>query len=170
MKKQVISFLALFGLVFVLSVYYVLLPTNLFIKTNQPVNGNNTGNVTDVNLTIDESSNLFFATLDSKLTEKHNHIIYEFESVVASQQHANEDKETALNQLTQEYKIIENEEKLVSLIKDTGYYNAYVEYQDDMIKVIVQANTLSNEQAAELMSIVIDNSINGLLPEIEFVV
>ena len=32
MKKQVVSFLALFGLVFVLSIYYVLLPTNLFIN------------------------------------------------------------------------------------------------------------------------------------------
>ena len=169
MKKQVISFLALFGLVFVLSVYYVLLPTNLFIKANSPVNGNNNGNVTDVNFTIDESSNLFFATLDSKLTEKHNNIMYEFESIVASQNHDNEDKETALNKLNNEYRIMQNEEKIVSLIKDSGYYNAYVEYQEDMIKVIVQASSLSNEQAAELMSLVIDNSINGLLPEIEFV-
>ena len=34
MKKQVMSFLALFGLVFVLSIYYVLLPTNLFVGVN----------------------------------------------------------------------------------------------------------------------------------------
>ena len=45
MKKQVVSFLALFGLVFVLSIYYVLLPTNLFIK-------NNIENVIDVNMNI----------------------------------------------------------------------------------------------------------------------
>ena len=32
MNRQVVAFLSLFGLVLVLSVYYVLLPTNLFIN------------------------------------------------------------------------------------------------------------------------------------------
>lgn len=167
MKKQVISFLALFGLVFVLSVYYVLLPTNLFIKANN--NLSNPGNVLDVGLTIDESSNLFFATLDSKLDQKHNKDILNLESIIASSEHENEAKETALNDLNEKRKIIDNEEYLVSLIKEAGYYNAYVEYQDEMIKVIVQANALTNQQAAELMSIVVDNSVSSLLPEIEFV-
>ena len=166
MKKQVVSFLALFGLVFVLSVYYVLLPTNLFIKANGSVND---GNITDVNFTIDETSNLFFASLDSKLEEKHNKIIYEYESIVASQTFANEDKETALNLINYQYKIIESEQVLVGLIKESGYRNAYVEYQDDMIKVIVQASSFSNVEAAEIISLVMDNSINGLLPEVEFV-
>ena len=82
MKKQVVSFLALFGLVFVLSIYYVLLPSNLFVGVNGVGNSNNP--ITDVNVTIEESSNLFFATLDSKLEEKHNNVIYEYESIVAS--------------------------------------------------------------------------------------
>ena len=64
---------------------------------------------------------------------------------------------------------MENEEKIVSLIIEQGYYNAYVEYQDDIIKVIVQAASLTNEQAAELMSIVMDNSINDLIPEIQYI-
>lgn len=166
MKKQVVSFFALFGLVFVLSVYYVLLPTNLFIKANGSV-GNE--NVADVTFTIDETSNLFFATLDSKLNEKHNRIIYEYESIVASQTVANEEKEVALNLLHHQYKIIDSEQELVSLIKDAGYRNAYVEYQDDLIKVIVQASSLSNVEAAEIISLVIDHSVNGLLPEVEYV-
>lgn len=166
MKKQVISFLALFGLVFVLSVYYVLLPTNLFIKANNNLIGNNT---VDVGFTIDESSNLFFANLDSKLQAKHDKDIFDLESIVASSESLNEDKETALNHLKNKNNIIESEDMIVSLIKEAGYYNAYVEYQDDMIKVIVQASSLTNEQAAELMSIIVDNSISNLLPEIEYV-
>ena len=166
MKKQVVSFLALFGLVFVLSIYYVLLPTNLFIKANGSVGD---GNVTDVNFTIDESSNLFFATLDSKLEEKHNKIIYEYESIVASQTFANEDKETALNLINYQYKIMESEQLIVSLIKESGYRNAYVEYQEDMIRVIVQASTFSNVEAAEIISLVMEHTVNGLLPEVEFV-
>ena len=162
MKKQVVSFLALFGLVFVLSIYYVLLPTNLFIK-------NNVENVIDVNMNIEESSNLFFVTLDNELQEKHNSKIYEYESIVASQEYSNEEKEVALNMLNSRVKLMENEEMLVSLITDLGYYNAYVEYLDDMIKVVVQSESLDSIQAAEIISVVVDNAINGLLPEIEYV-
>ena len=162
MKKQVMSFLALFGLVFVLSIYYVLLPTNLFID-------NNIENVLDVNMNIEESSNLFFVSLDNELQEKHNEKIYEYESIVASANYTNEEKEVALNKLNNRVKMMENEEMLVGLIKDLGYYNAYVEYLDDMIKVVVQSDTLSSIQAAEIITLVMDNSVNGLLPEIEYV-
>ena len=165
MKKQVVSFLALFGLVLVLSVYYVLLPNNLFVT---PINPNN-NNELNVGVTIDEANNLFFAELNTKLEDKHNGIIYSYEEIVASGEYANEAKETALNMMNQQKKIMENEEVLVSLIKQEGYYNAFVEYQQDMIKVIVQASSLTNEQAAELMTIIMENSITDLLPEIEYV-
>ena len=157
MKKQVMSFLALFGLVFVLSIYYVLLPTNLFID-------NNIENVLDVNMNIEESSNLFFVSLDNELQEKHNEKIYEYESIVALANYTNEEKEVALNKLNNRVKMMENEEMLVGLIKDLGYYNAYVEYLDDMIKVVVQSDGLSTVQAAEIITLVMDNSVNGLLP------
>lgn len=166
MKKQVLSFCALFGLVLVLSVYYVLLPSNLFVESE--VN-NNINESLEVNVTIQEASDLFFSELDNKLTEKHQKIIYEYESKVANQNIANEEKEVALNMIYNQQKIIDSEERLVGLIKEIGYYNAYVEYLDDMIKVIVQAETLSNQQAAELISLIIDNSINGLLPEVSYV-
>ena len=165
MKKQVVSFLALFGLVLVLSVYYVLLPNNLFVKPVSP----NTGNELNVGVTIDEASNLFFSELNTKLDDKHNNIIYSFEEIVASDSRSNEDKETALNMLNHQQKIMENEDFIVSLIKELGYYNAFVEYQEDMIKVVVQANSLTNQQAAELITLVIENSVSSLLPEIEYV-
>lgn len=166
MKKQVLSFCALFGLVLVLSIYYVLLPTNLFVNSN---GGALNPNDLNVNLSIDESNNLYFAELDSKLDEKHYDKIYDFESVVASANNTNEEKELALNFLNEERKIMESEDKIVSLIIELGYYNAYCEYQDDIIKVIVQASSLTNEQAAELVSLVMDNSINSLIPEIQYI-
>ena len=150
----------------VLSIYYELLPTNLFVNNN---GGALNPNDLNVNLSIDESNNLYFAELDSKLDEKHYDKIYDFESVVASANNTNEEKELALNFLNEERKIMENEDKIVSLIIELGYYNAYCEYQDDIIKVIVQASSLTNEQAAELVSLVMDNSINSLIPEIQYI-
>lgn len=170
MKKQVISFLALFGLVFVLSVYYVLLPTNLFIKANNNININDNNDI-QVGYTIEESSNLYFASLDTKLKEKHDTDIFNLENIIASSSIENQEKEAALNSLNNKNKIIANEEYLVSLIKEAGYYNAFVEYQDNIIKVIVQAESLTNIQAANIISIVMDNAIGttSLLPEIEYV-
>lgn len=168
MKKQVVSFLALFGLVLVLSVYYVLLPTNLFIKADTTVN-NNSNVVGEIDFTIQETSNLYFASLDDALLEKHNEIIYEYESVIASSTFSNEEKEIAFNGLNNQRKVMENEEHLVSLIVESGYYDAYVEYQEDIIKVIVQASSLSNTQAAEIITLVMDNSINDLYPEVSYV-
>lgn len=165
MKKQVISFMALFGLVLVLSVYYVLLPNNLFVGQLKP----NLDNNLNVGVTIDEASNLFFSNLNLKLDEKHSSIIYGYEEIVASELKTNEEKEVALNMLINQQKVQSNEDLLVSMIKDLGYYNAFVEYQDDIIKVIVQSSTLTNEQAAELITLVMENSVTSLLPEIEYV-
>ena len=75
----------------------------------------------------------------------------------------------ALNSLINQEKIMNNEDQLVSLIKELGYYNAFVEYQDDIIKVVVQASSLTNQQAAELITLVMENSVSSLLPEIEYV-
>ena len=165
MKKQVISFMALFGLVLVLSVYYVLLPNNLFVGQFKP----NINNELNVGVTIDQANDLYFSKLDTKLDEKHNEIIYGYEEIVASETKTNEEKEVALNLLYTQQKIQNNEELLVCMIKDLGYFNAYVEYEEDIIKVIVQSSKLNNEQAAELISLVIENSVSSLFPEIEYV-
>lgn len=165
MKKQVVSFMALFGLVLVLSVYYVLLPNNLFVGQFKP----SLDNTLNVGVTIDEASDLYFTKLTSMLDEKHNSIIYGYEEVVASDLKSNEEKEVALNMLINQQKIQNSEATLVSMIKDLGYFNAFVEYQDDIIKVVVQSTSLTNEQAAELITLVMENSVSSLLPEIEYV-
>lgn len=165
MKKQVVSFMALFGLVLVLSVYYVLLPNNLFVGQFKP----SLDNTLNVGVTIDEASDLYFTKLTSMLDEKHNSIIYGYEEVVASDLKSNEEKEVALNMLINQQKIQNSEATLVSMIKDLGYFNAFVEYQDDIIKVVVQSTSLTDEQAAELISLVMENSVSSLLPEIEYV-
>ena len=44
-----------------------------------------------------------------------------------------------------------------------------MEYQDDIIKVVVQASDLTSEQAAEIMSIIFEYSVADLYPEIEYI-
>lgn len=69
MNRQVVSFLSLFGLVLVLSVYYILLPTNLFI--NVPSTDKEVGTI------INPSQDVYFETLFYELDAKHQEVIDE---------------------------------------------------------------------------------------------
>ena len=161
MNRQVVAFLSLFGLVLVLSVYYVLLPTNLFI--NVP------NNVEEVGVNINEAHTLFFEELNLSLELKHEEVISQNEAIVASAEYDNKAKEDALNLIANEYYIASLESNLVGLIVAEGYANAYVEYFDEMIKVLVYSPEISNEQAAEIITIVMLNSQTNLLPELQIV-
>lgn len=161
MNRQVVSFLSLFGLVLVLSVYYVLLPTNLFISV--PDNTQEVGSV------INEAHQLFFEELSQDLQTKHEQIITTQEAIVASSEYDNASKEIALNTIAEEYNKVNLENNLVSLIMAEGYANAYVEYLDEMIKVLVYSPEISNQQAAEIISLVMLNSQTNLLPELQIV-
>ena len=146
MNRQVVSFLSLFGLVLVLSVYYILLPTNLFI--NVP--------------STDE-------TLFYELDAKHQEVIDENLAIVVSSEVSNQQKEVALNAILSEKEIISLENTLVGLIKEEGYSNVYVEYLDNCIKVVVKAEEVTNEQAAAIFTIVFENSETNLIPELEII-
>ncbi len=161
MNRHVVSFLSLFGLVLVLSVYYILLPTNLFIKV--PKNDQQVGTI------INPSQDVYFETLFYELEVKHQEVINENLALVASASISNQEKEVALNAILSEKEIIALENTLVGLIKEEGYSNVYVEYLDHCIKVVVKADKVSNEQAATIFTIVFENSKTNLIPELEII-
>lgn len=161
MNRQVVSFLSLFGLVLVLSVYYILLPTNLFI--NVPSTDKEVGTI------INPSQDVYFETLFYELDAKHQEVFDENLAIVVSSEVSNQQKEVALNAILSEKEIISLENTLVGLIKEEGYSNVYVEYLDNSIKVVVKAEEVTNEQAAAIFTIVFENSETNLIPELEII-
>ena len=161
MNRQVVSFLSLFGLVLVLSVYYILLPTNLFI--NVPSTDKEVGTI------INPSQDVYFETLFYELDAKHQEVIDENLAIVVSSEVSNQQKEVALNAILSEKEIISLENTLVGLIKEEGYSNVYVEYLENSIKVVVKAEEVTNEQAAAIFTIVFENSETNLIPELEII-
>ena len=161
MNRQVVSFLSLFGLVLVLSVYYILLPTNLFI--NVPSTDKEVGTI------IYPSQDVYFETLFYELDAKHQEVIDENLAIVVSSEVSNQQKEVALNAILSEKEIISLENTLVGLIKEEGYSNVYVEYLENSIKVVVKAEEVTNEQAAAIFTIVFENSETNLIPELEII-
>ncbi len=161
MNRHVVSFLSLFGLVLVLSVYYILLPTNLFIKL--PTND------APVNSIISPSQDVYFESLFCELEVKHQQEIDKNLALVVSEEVTNSQKELALNAIEDEKEIMKLENRLVNLIKEEGFSNVYVEYQKKSIKVVIKTDELTNEQAATIFSIILNNSNSKLLPEIEII-
>lgn len=158
MNRQVVSFLSLFGLVLVLSVYYVLLPTNLFIK---PPLGSEVGeNVTP-------NTNLYFETLALELDVKHQEYLDSQVSQIASASIVNSDKAVALENIDKENAIVAKEITIASLIREEGYEFVYVEYLDEVIKVVVAGKDLPYEEIAQILSIVMLNSDKAHLPELQ---
>ncbi len=161
MNRQVVSFLSLFGLVLVLSVYYILLPTNLFISV--PSTDKEVGTI------LTPSQDVYFETLFTELDAKHQEVIDENLAIVVSSDVTNQQKEVALNAILSEKEIISLENTLVGLIKEEGYSNVYVEYLENCIKVVVKAEEVTNEQAATIFTIVFENSKTNLIPELEII-
>lgn len=160
MNRQVVSFLSLFGLVLVLSVYYILLPTNLFIKVNPD---------SEVSATITPSQDVYFETLNYELDAKHQGIIDENVAVVVSSEYSNDQKEVALNNILSEKEKIKLEKNLVKLIKEQGFNNVYVEYLPHCIKIVLKSDDITNEQIANIFTIVYENSKTQLHPELEII-
>ncbi len=160
MNRQVVSFLSLFGLVLVLSVYYILLPTNLFIKVNPD---------SEVSATITPSQDVYFETLNYELDAKHQVIIDENVAVVVSSEYSNDQKEVALNNILSEKEKIKLEKNLVKLIKEQGFNNVYVEYLPHCIKIVLKSDDITNEQIANIFTIVYENSKTKLHPELEII-
>ena len=98
MNKQVVSFLSLFSLVLVLSIYYVMIPAsreNIKNVDNQ-ISSNNE------ELTIDNASNLFFTTLQENRKTRHDEVKNTQIDILASDQYTNQQKLEARNKLTHE--------------------------------------------------------------------
>ena len=88
---------------------------------------------------------------------------------MVSEEVTNSQKELALNAIEDEKEIMKLENRLVNLIKEEGFSNVYVEYQKKSIKVVIKTDELTNEQAATIFSIILNNSNSKLLPEIEII-
>ena len=114
MNRQVVSFLSLFGLVLVLSVYYILLPTNLFISV--PSTDKEVGTI------LTPSQDVYFETLFTELDAKHQEVIDENLAIVVSSDVTNQQKEVALNAIL-------SEKEIEGILKKYGITNTYRLYK-----------------------------------------
>lgn len=128
MNRQLVAFLSLFSLVLVLSVYYVMMPSNNnTIDNTQEVSG----------ILIKDNRTLYFETLDLEREQSHKEYIDSMIDVYEGVSTEYTLEEAYIN-INNRNKIIKDEEKVKSLLKSMGYASCYVEINNlDSIKVLV---------------------------------
>ena len=147
MNKKILSFMSLFCLTLVLSVYYVVVPYNGAIKDlgSEDV---------VVNVTIDDGEEIYFASLEQSKVDGYQEEIKEYESIVASSNYTNKEKEEALRDIEEVVAKIKLEDEIEKAIKDAGYSNVYLIIKNNIVHVIVKVSEPSSLDAANIIKII----------------
>ena len=147
MNKKILSFLSLFCLTLVLSVYYVVVPYNGAIKDL------NEEDIT-VNVTIEDGEELYFESLEQSKVDEYDEVIKGYESIVASSDYTNKEKEEALNEIDEVVAKIKLEDEIEKAIKDAGYNNVYIIIKNNVVHIISRVAEPSSMDAASIIKIV----------------
>lgn len=160
-NRRLISFLSLFSLVLVLSVYYVLVPINN-VNIETPMD-DDSGSVSVV-----DGEDAYFESLELAKVNKINDDIDELNGVVASSSSTMEEKVNALEMIAQKKKVSEQEKILKQAIKEAGYSNVYVEYEDNVINILVAKKEASKSDAITIITLAYDKLGTSYTPSVSF--
>ena len=122
----------MFSLVLILSVYYVLSPIEISDQ-----NVSNIENDDGVNVEIVDGETAYFNNLDVLKETAFLESLKGYDAIVASKDSSSEEKLEALNNKSDKIKVNESEKTLVQVIKEKGYTNVYVEYENKNVNVLV---------------------------------
>jgi stage III sporulation protein AH len=181
LKKQTVWLLTMLSLLIVLSVYYILSPTendlaiNIdngedkeeTVETDSSMDEGSDAEVTDItNVTSDE----LFATIRMELQDDRSMEKSRLESIVASGSASIEEKDVALQEID-EIETTEMRESILeqTIVSEAGYEDVLVRNSSgDKVHVQVLADELSDEEALRIMQMVRDEFERDITVEVNY--
>jgi len=148
MNKKVITFLSLFSLVLILSIYYVISP---FGENSQ------IDNATNVNVVINQENDEYFASLEVSKEQDYQSYIDEMNAIISSSECTNDEKKEALENIENKKYQKELERKTTEELKELGYSQLFMEVGKNDIFVVVKYPEFTNTDAAKIMSTIYKN-------------
>lgn len=161
-NRRLVSFLSLFSLVLVLSVYYVLVPVNTS-TLNDGISDDNSSQVS-----VSSGEDAYFESLELAKVSKFNDEIDELNQIVASSNSTMDEKIEALEMIAQKNKMSKEEKVLKQAIKEAGYSNAYVEYEDNIVNILVSKKDANKGDAVTIIKLAYDKLGNSYIPSVSF--
>lgn len=152
MRKQAITFLSLFTLILVLSIYYLLVP---------PVKEENVSVSNEQSSTID--------VMQNELDQLHENNISDNNDVIASSKSSEKEINTALSSISKTKEIMKKEKEIVNLLNKNGYKESYVEINDTNIKVVVNLKKGTSKDANKIIKAIHKYLDNNYDVEVKFV-
>ena len=147
MNKKVVTFLSLFSLVLILSIYYVVSPFGENIDNNN----------TNVNVIVNQESDEYFTSLEVTKTQNYDLYIDEMNSIIASSEYTNDQKKEAIENIEKAKAQKELEKKTTDELKVLGYNQLFMEVGLKDIFVVVKYPEFTNSDAAKIMSTIYKN-------------
>lgn len=157
MNKQALTFLSLFSLILMLSVYYILLPP---LDNNLPVN----------EIVQDKSNETInFDNLKTELEERRSNEIAGYNAIIASSTSSVSQITDALEKIDMVNINKELENKLTVSINELGYDEVFVELSDQVARVNVKKETGTSEEVTKIINTSYQFLDNNYLIEVKFV-
>jgi len=155
-NKKNLWFLTLFSLILVLSVYYVTMPSELLMTTNN--NYTETKEVSkeeEPTVNVEESNILTALRIESE--EQVSSELEELQAILVNADASAEEKNLAYEKIKNINNIRTEEEKIENIIKDTFNLKAFVKINGDQIRVVISSDKHDNELANNIIRKIQEN-------------
>ena len=141
MKKRVVTFLSLFSLAMVLSVYYVMLPTGV----------KNPSNTEPVNNIIENADDPYIEGIVLERTSSLKEELQTQLEIMESSDYSATEKVNAASRIEEIEYIIDLEDEMRTSIKELGFPSAYVEWKISDVDVLAVSETKTKQEALKII-------------------
>ena len=150
-NKKSLWFLTLFSLILVLSVYYITMPSDLLLTTNN-ISESKEKKTETVSATDSESAELVALRVEAE--EEMLSQIDELKAILTSSKSSTEEKNEAFNKMQELNKNRGAEETIEKKIKDNLNLKAFVKIDNSDISVVVDSTKHDKKEANKIMRLV----------------
>lgn len=155
-NKRNLWFLTLFSLILVLSVYYITMPSELLMTTNNDyTNTKEVSKIEEPEVSIEESSILTALRIESE--EQVSNELEELQSILVNADASAEEKNLAYEKIKNINNIRTEEEKLEKIINETFNLKAFVKINGDQIRVVISSDKHDTELANNIIRKIQEN-------------
>ena len=148
-NKRSLWFLTLFSLILVLSVYYITMPSELLMATN-----NSSDEVRSVSATTENEESAELVALRVESEEKMLDEITELKAILTDSKSTTEEKNKAFEKMQELNKNRGTEESIESKIKDEFNLKSFVSIDETSVSVTVDSTKHDKELANKIMRLV----------------
>lgn len=150
MNKQAFTFLTLFSLILVLSIYYIMLPPT---SQNEVVQN-------DIS-TIEQ--------LQNQLDKKREDIITKNNEIIAKESSTSESINEALETISETKNVTEKEKSIVTQLGELGYQESYVEIDNQTVKTTILKKDATQSDASNVIKEVLNLVGDSYQVEVKFI-